>query len=60
MLVLLALNVTQIDTGLTNSNSFRGNVESVEGAEILARSFPGGALRPDERDRPRPRARRTR
>ena len=42
LLVLLALNVTQIDTGLTNSNSFRGTVESVEGAEILARSFPSG------------------
>jgi RND superfamily putative drug exporter len=42
LLVLLALNVTQIDTGLTNSNSFRGNVESVEGAKMLARSFPGG------------------
>ena len=42
LLVLLALNVTQIDTGLTNSNSFRGDVESVEGAEILARSFPSG------------------
>jgi len=42
LLVLLSLNVTQIDTGLTNSNSFRGDVESVEGAEILARSFPSG------------------
>jgi len=42
LLVLLALNVTQIDTGLTNSNSFRGDVESVEGAEILGRSFPSG------------------
>jgi putative drug exporter of the RND superfamily len=42
VLVLLALGVTQIDTGLTNSNSFRGDVESVEGAEILARSFPSG------------------
>ncbi|HYH88221.1 MAG TPA: MMPL family transporter [Solirubrobacteraceae bacterium] len=42
LLVLLALNVTQIDTGLTNSNSFRGDVESVEGAEILSRSFPSG------------------
>ena len=42
LLVLLALNVTQIDTGLTNGNSFRGDVESVQGAEILARSFPGG------------------
>src|SRR4051794_12549189 len=42
LLVLLALNVTQIDTGLTNGNSFRGDVESVEGADILARSFPSG------------------
>ncbi len=42
VLVLLALNVTQIDTGLTNTNSFRGEVESVQGADILARSFPGG------------------
>src|SRR5215207_5307561 len=42
VLVLLATGVTQIDTGLTNSNSFRGDVESVEGAEILARSFPSG------------------
>jgi putative drug exporter of the RND superfamily len=42
VLVVLALNVTQIDTGLTNTNSFRGEVESVQGADILARSFPGG------------------
>ena len=42
LLVLLATGVTQIDTGLTNSNSFRGDVESVQGAEILARSFPSG------------------
>ena len=34
--------MTQIDTGLTNTNSFRGEVESVQGADILARSFPGG------------------
>ena len=38
--------MTQIDTGLTNSNSFRGEVESVEGAEILARSFPSGLSGP--------------
>ena len=42
LLLVLSLGVTQIDTGLTNSNSFRGEVESVEGAEILARSFPSG------------------
>src|SRR4051794_10043181 len=42
VLVLLATGVTQIDTGLTNGNSFRGDVESVQGAGILARSFPSG------------------
>jgi RND superfamily putative drug exporter len=42
LLVLLATGVTQIDTGLTNGNSFRGDVESVQGAKILARSFPSG------------------
>src|SRR3954470_7753036 len=46
VLVVLALNVTQIDTGLTNGNSFRGDVESVQGADILARSFPGGLSAP--------------
>src|SRR3954453_17706545 len=46
LLVLLALNVTQIDTGLTNGNSFRGSVESVQGAKILARFFPGGLSAP--------------
>src|SRR5215217_7965028 len=45
-LVLLALNVTQVDTGLTNGNSFRGEVESVQGADILARSFPSGLSAP--------------
>ena len=42
LLLVLASGVTQIDTGLTNSNSFRGEVESVQGAAILARSFPSG------------------
>jgi RND superfamily putative drug exporter len=42
VLVVLAGGVTQIDTGLTNTNSVRGEVESVQGADILARSFPGG------------------
>jgi putative drug exporter of the RND superfamily len=42
LLLLLATGVTQIDTGLTNGNSFRGDVESVQGAKILARSFPSG------------------
>ncbi len=46
LLVVLALGITQIDTGLTNGNSFRGEVESVQGQEALARSFPAGASAP--------------
>ena len=42
VLLLLASGLTQMDTGLTNGNSFRGEVESVQGQEILARSFPSG------------------
>jgi RND superfamily putative drug exporter len=46
VLVLLALNLFNIDTGLTSGNSFRGDVESVQGQEVLARSFPAGASAP--------------
>ena len=55
VLVVLALNVLNVNTGLTSSNSFRGEVESVQGQKILARSFPAGVLGADRRDRPRPR-----
>ena len=48
VLVLLALNVFNVDTGLTSSNSFRGDVESVQGQKILARSFPAGATAPTD------------
>src|SRR5215218_10066426 len=40
LLLLLAAGNLKMDTGLTNGNSFRGEVESVQGQEILARSFP--------------------
>jgi len=46
LLALLAANNLNIDTGLTSGNSFRGEVEAVQGAEILARSFPAGASAP--------------
>jgi RND superfamily putative drug exporter len=46
--VVLALNVLNVDTGLTSSNSFRGEVESVQGQKILARSFPAGASAPTD------------
>ena len=35
-------------TGLTQSNSFRGSVESVEGQDLLAKAFPTGATAPTE------------
>ena len=46
LLVLLGLGLSQIDTGLTTGNSFRGDVESVEGQELLASAFPAGASAP--------------
>jgi RND superfamily putative drug exporter len=46
LLAVLALGLTQIDTGLTNGNSFRGEVEAVQGQELIARAFPAGASAP--------------
>src|SRR3954451_19175986 len=43
LLLLLAANVLGLNTGLTSGNSFRGEVDSVQGQRILARSFPAGA-----------------
>ena len=45
-LLALALGNLQMDTGLTNGNSFRGDVESVQGQENLAKSFPAGSSAP--------------
>jgi RND superfamily putative drug exporter len=46
LLVILSLGLLAMDTGLTNGNSFRGEVESVEGQELLAKAFPAGASAP--------------
>ena len=46
VLVVLGLGNLAMDTGLTNGNSFRGDVESVQGQENLGRSFPAGASAP--------------
>jgi RND superfamily putative drug exporter len=46
VLVLLALNILSVDTGLTSNNSFRGEVESVQGQKLLAQSFPAGSTAP--------------
>jgi RND superfamily putative drug exporter len=48
VLVLLALNILSVDTGLTSNNSFRGEVESVQGQKLLAASFPAGASAPTD------------
>jgi len=46
VLALLAANLVNLDTGLTSGNSFRGEVDSVQGQEILARNFAAGASAP--------------
>jgi RND superfamily putative drug exporter len=42
-LLVLASGLLTLDTGLTSGNSFRGDVESVRGSDILAQHFPAGA-----------------
>jgi RND superfamily putative drug exporter len=48
VLAILAANVLNLDTGLTSGNSFRGEVDSVQGQQILARNFPAGASAPTD------------
>jgi RND superfamily putative drug exporter len=45
-LLVLTLGLANYSDGLTQSNSFRGEVESVEGQRLLAASFPSGANAP--------------
>ena len=46
-LVVLALGLTQLELGLAEGEQFAGEVEAVEGAEVLARSgFAGGGGAP--------------
>lgn len=46
LLALFCLGMTQYSTGLTQGNSFRGEVESVQGQKLVAGSFPAGAASP--------------
>jgi RND superfamily putative drug exporter len=46
LLCVLAAGLVEYDTGLTTGNSFRGEVESVQGQERLASAFPAGATAP--------------
>jgi RND superfamily putative drug exporter len=47
-IVLLAMTLgwLNLDTGLTQTNNFRNDVESVRGQELLERAFPAGASAP--------------
>ena len=48
LLVVMSLGLLNFSTGLTQGNSFRGEVESVQGQEILATSFPAGENAPTD------------
>jgi putative drug exporter of the RND superfamily len=43
---VLCLGVTQLSTGLTSGNTFRNQVESVQGQKLVTASFPAGANAP--------------
>jgi RND superfamily putative drug exporter len=47
-LLVLAAGTLAFDDGLTSSNGFRDDVEAVQGQELIAESFPGGANAPTE------------
>ncbi|MGE5636267.1 MAG: MMPL family transporter [Nocardioidaceae bacterium] len=42
LLIVMALGLFNFSTGLTQGNSFRDEVESIEGQELIARAFPSG------------------
>jgi RND superfamily putative drug exporter len=48
ILVILAGNLVNLDTGLTSGNSFRGDVDAVQGLKVLARNFAAGASAPTD------------
>ncbi len=43
---VLCLGLTQLSTGLTSGNQFRGAVESVQGQKLIDAAFPAGANAP--------------
>jgi RND superfamily putative drug exporter len=48
VLLVLAANLVNLDTGLTSSESFRGEVESVQGQKVIAAHFPAGSSAPTD------------
>ena len=45
-LAVCAVGLVRLDTNLTSSDDFRNDVESVQGQDLLSRSFPSGASAP--------------
>lgn len=48
LLVVLALGLVELDTGLTQNDSYRSTVESQTAAELVALGFPAGSDAPTE------------
>jgi RND superfamily putative drug exporter len=48
LLVVMAFGLLNLSGGLTQSNSFRDEVESVAGQELVADAFPAGASAPTD------------
>ncbi len=48
LLAVMALGLLNYSTGLTQGNSFRGDVESIQGQELLSKSFPSGDNAPTD------------
>ena len=46
LLLLLCVGLTQLNSDLTSGNGFRDDVDSAEGQELIAESFPAGANAP--------------
>ena len=46
VLVVMALGLLNFSTGLTQGNSFRDSVESIEGQDLIAMAFPSGQTAP--------------
>ncbi len=46
VLLVLCLGLTQLNSDLTSGNGFRDDVDSAEGQELIAQSFPAGADAP--------------
>ncbi|MBI5106161.1 MAG: MMPL family transporter [Solirubrobacterales bacterium] len=47
-LAVCALGLLNFSTGLTQSNSFRDDVESIQGQDLIAQAFPAGASAPTD------------